>query len=395
MNAMANHYDWSNLVQFMDRLCSWRIPGNAIVVYHHGKEVFRYCSGYNSVEEKTPMTEDLLLNIYSCSKVTTVTAALQLYEKGYFLLSDPLYEYIPEYRHMMVEDGRGNIVRAKNPITIQNLFTMTAGFGYFTECESFKEARRITDGHMDTVQVFRCFSKEPLHFEPGTHWNYSLCHDALAALVEVISGERFSDYVKKHIFEPLDIEGYYHLPENMLDRVASQYRYALSDEAEMDKAQQKKLIQEGVLESVPKIRVRNGDRYDSGGGGVITTVQDYAKLANALSMGGLGATGEWILSPATVRLMQRNQLTPEQKKDFTWPQLLGYGYGLGVRTVTDKALAGFPGKNTEFRWGGAAGATILSDTDEELGYFYAHHMLNPQEAYYQPRLCNVVYSCLK
>ncbi|MBQ6528440.1 MAG: serine hydrolase, partial [Clostridia bacterium] len=137
------------------------------------------------------------------------------------------------------------------------------------------------------------------------------------------------------------------------------------------------------------------DRYDSGGGGVITTVQDYAKLANALSMGGLGATGEWILSPATVRLMQRNQLTPEQKKDFTWPQLLGYGYGLGVRTVTDKALAGFPGKNTEFGWGGAAGATILSDTDEELGYFYAHHMLNPQEAYYQPRLCNVVYSCLK
>ncbi len=395
MNAMANHYDWSNLVQFMDRLCSWRIPGNAIVVYHHGKEVFRYCSGYNSVEEKTPMTEDLLLNIYSCSKVTTVTAALQLYEKGYFLLSDPLYEYIPEYRHMMVEDGRGNIVNAKNPITIQNLFTMTAGFGYFTECESFKEARRITDGHMDTVQVFRCFAKEPLHFEPGTHWNYSLCHDALAALVEVISGERFSDYVKKHIFEPLDIEGYYHLPENMLDRVASQYRYALSDEAEMDKAQQKKLMQEGVLESVPKIRVRNGDRYDSGGGGVITTVQDYVKLANALSMGGLGATGEWILSPATVRLMQRNQLTPEQKKDFTWPQLLGYGYGLGVRTVTDKALAGFPGKNTEFGWGGAAGATILSDTDEELGYFYAHHMLNPQEAYYQPRLRNVVYSCLK
>ena len=105
--------------------------------------------------------------------------------------------------------------------------------------------------------------------------------------------------------------------------------------------------------------------------------------------------GERILSPATVELLHTNQLSDEQMAmNFNWPQLAGYGYGLGVRTMIDKAKGGSNGNLGEFGWGGAAGATVLADTKENLAVFYAHHMLNPHEEYYQPRLRNVVYSCI-
>ena len=138
---------------------------------------------------------------------------------------------------------------------------------------------------------------------------------------------------------------------------------------------------------------RSGPAYDNGGGGITTTINDYSKFCVALANGGVGATGEKILSAGTIDLLRTNQLNSEQIKTFTWPQLKGYGYGLGVRTLIDKA-AGTTGNVGEFGWGGAAGATVLVDPELKLSVFYAHHMLNPQEDYYQPRLRNVVYSCI-
>ena len=143
-----------------------------------------------------------------------------------------------------------------------------------------------------------------------------------------------------------------------------------------------------------KVSLVFGSRYDSGGAGITTSVSDYSKFASALACGGVGATGERIISPASIELMRTNQLSQEQKVSFNWSQLRGYGYGLGVRTMTDKALGGSIGSIGEFGWGGAAGATVLCDPSLKLSVFYTHHMLNPQEEYYQPRLRNVIYSCL-
>ena len=121
--------DFKNLKNFMDSLTDWIIPGNSAVVYKDGQKVFEYSSGYSDLENKIKMTGEENINIYSCSKVATVTAALQLYEQGKFLLSDPLYEYIPEFKEMYVKSGE-RIEKAKNPITLRNLFTMTAGLTY-------------------------------------------------------------------------------------------------------------------------------------------------------------------------------------------------------------------------------------------------------------------------
>ena len=111
--------------EFMDRLAKTHAPGNSISIYKDNKEVFSYQAGYADSENRIPMTADKMFNIYSCSKVATVTAALQLYEKGLFLLDDPLYEYIPEYREMNIQGPDGELVKANNIITLRNLFTMT------------------------------------------------------------------------------------------------------------------------------------------------------------------------------------------------------------------------------------------------------------------------------
>ena len=154
--------DFTYLKNFMDRLTAEHVPGNSIVVYHENKEVFRYSSGYNDVEGRIPMTGDELLNIYSCTKPATVAAALQLYEKGCFLLDDPLYEYMPEFKDMYVKEENGTIRKASGPITMRHLFTMTSGFTYEKYTPSMQQAVIDTDGKMPTVQALRYLAKEPL-----------------------------------------------------------------------------------------------------------------------------------------------------------------------------------------------------------------------------------------
>ena len=222
---------------FMDSLTEWIVPGNSVVIYKDGKKVFEYSSGYSDLEKKIKKTGEEQLYIYSCSKVATVTAALQLYEQGKFLLSDPLYEYLPEFKKMYVKDG-DRIKAAENPITIRDLFTMTAGLSYATNTPAFEKARKLTDGKMDTRTVIKCLAEEPLLFEPGARWNYSLCHDVLAVLAEVVSGMRFSEYMKKNIFEPLDMNNsYYHAPNDVI--ISPQYIYEIQDTKNIVELQQK------------------------------------------------------------------------------------------------------------------------------------------------------------
>ena len=376
---------------FMDSLTEWIIPGNSVVIYKDGKKVFEYSSGYSDLEKKIKKTGEEQLYIYSCSKVATVTAALQLYEQGKFLLSDPLYEYLPEFKKMYVKDG-DRIKAAENPITIRDLFTMTAGLSYATNTPAFEKARKLTDGKMDTRTVIKCLAEEPLLFEPGARWNYSLCHDVLAVLAEVVSGMRFSEYMKKNIFEPLDMNNsYYHAPNDVI--ISPQYIYEIQDTKNIVELQQKEHTS-GVVKRAYGNELVFGENYDSGGAGIITTVDDYAKFAAALANSGTGLNNNRILSSATVKLMKTNQLNEAQRKTMNWRRLRDYGYGLGVRTLIDKAESGSNSSIGEIGWGGAAGATIIADTEEKVALFYAHHMLNPQEEYYQPRLRNVLYSCL-
>lgn len=388
------------LKNFLDHLTSWRIPGNCVCVYKDGKKVYSYESGYADLENKIPMTPDRLFYIYSCSKVATVTAALQLYEKGIFSLDAPVYDFIPEYKYINVIDESGNLAFPKKPMTLWNLFTMTSGLSYDTSIPAFKKAEKLTNGKMDTLTLARCLAETTMSFEPGLHWQYSLSHDVLAAVVEVASGKRFKDYMKENIFAPLEMETtVYHIAEAE-GVFAEQYHFINSSEENIGKLQagnDEANKREGghiINRGLKNVDVF-GTEYDSGGAGIITNVGDYAKLCCALGNGGIGANGERILNPETIDLLRTNQLNEQQLKDLNWSQLKGYGYGLGVRTMMDPIKGNSNGNIGEFGWGGAAGATVLVDPKERLGVFYAHHMINPQEEYYQPRLRNAVYECLK
>ena len=388
------------LQDFLDRLTGWRVPGNAVSVWLDGREVFRGQSGFADLERREPMTPGHLLNIYSCSKVATVTAGMQLLERGFFLLDDPVSAYLPAYAAMTVRGPGGSVRPAERPVTVRHLFTMTAGLNYDLGSEAVRRARALTGGRMDTRTVADCLAGEPLSFEPGAHWQYSLCHDVLAALIEAVSGLRFADYMRENVFVPLGMnETFYHIPAGMEARMAEQYRFVPDGGADSTDVE---LQSRGCPSSggtvVPVGRTSNGFRlgpdYDSGGAGIVTSVSDYARLCSALACGGRGPNGARILSSAAVDLMRQNQLDPVQLADFNWPQLAGCGYGLGVRTTLDRARGGLLEPDGAFGWGGAAGATAIADPARRLGVFYAHHMLNPQEDYYQPRLRNVVCACL-
>ncbi len=390
--------DFTNLKNFMDHMAAERTPGNAIEVYLDGKQVFRYFTGYSDLATQTPLNGDEMYNIYSCSKVTTVTAATQLLERGKFLLTEPLYEYIPEYKEMYVKKEDGSIVKAQNHITIGDLFTMTAGLSYNRSSDGIRKARELTGGKMDTVTVAKCIAMDPLLYEPGTHWAYSLGHDVLAAVVSVVTGQKFRDYVKENIFDPLDMkESVYHHTEETLKRTATQYSFVSDGNEDFDivEAQKCGRAKEGWFKDVGKgVSHIMGEEYDSGGAGIITTVADYAKLMAALANYGTGLNGERILSRYSVDLMRTNRLNDTQLKDFNWIQMRGCGYGLGVRTQLRPDQSSVISNLGEFGWGGAAGATAIIDPSINLGVFYAQHTLNPREEYYQPRLRNVVYSCL-
>lgn len=376
-------YTFSALKNYLDTiLVREKVPGFDCMVLHHGKEVFRYYAGYSDKEEAIPMNGKEMFFLYSASKVITCAAALHAMEEGKFLLGHPVWWYLNEFADCKVKvknpDGTETLEPIKEHIKICDLFSMTAGLDYNMETPEMLALMR-ENPKCPTREMVRAIAKRPLDFEAGTKWQYSLCHDVLAALVEVATGERFADYVKRVIFEPLGMnDSYYHPTPEILERVASLYRFnhAL-----------------GVPEKQEK---RNqyifGEDYDSGGAGVISTLEDYAKFAYAMTNYGVGQNGARILSRASVNLMRTNTLeNPEALRLFrTWMNNAEYGYGFGVRTKIGVGRGGNLCSIGEFGWDGAAGFMVSIDPEKQLTILYAQHLLNPHHEIIHPKIKNFV-----
>ncbi|MEK4111465.1 CubicO group peptidase (beta-lactamase class C family) [Paenibacillus sp. DS2363] len=376
--------DFKPLASFIDRITSWRVPWAEVLVMHRNDTVFHYRNGYANLEEKTPIGDGAIFNLYSMTKIMTCVAGLQLVERGEMLLSDSLSDYLPEYAEMTVKktmpNGEIRLEKATRAITVRDLFTMTAGFSYDVGSPSIQEAVKSTDGTLPTRDFARALAKEPLLFEPGTHWNYSMCHDVLGALVEVVSGKRFGTYLRDEITGPLGMnDTAFNLNDEQQTRLIPQYAY--NDEFE-----------KAVRFDGNGFRV--GTELESGGAGLLSTVSDYARFLNALTGHGTSPQGVRILSQASVELMRTDHLNEMTRADYSWDHMYGYGYGLGVRTHISKAASGSLSPIGEFGWSGAAGCMAIIDPDSELTVMYAQHLLNSQEPYVQRRLRNVVYSCL-
>lgn len=378
--------NFTKLSNFLDSLPAIGIPGVDCIVKQGYNTIFRHQAGYADREKQIPMNGTESFFLYSSSKPITCTAVLQLYEQGKILLTDPISDYIPEFGNMQILHHKGNgesvLLPAKNAITISNLLSMTSGLDYNLTGPAILEVQNRTGGRAPTKEVIRALASQTLCYEPGTRWQYSLSHDVLGALIEIVSGQQFGTYLKKHIFDPLEMNN-------------TRFAHA-GDYPESMMAQYRRNNETG---EVSRINLENeyilGSEYESGGAGLISTVDDYGKFVAAMANNGRAHTGEWILSRATIDLMRLNQLNGQQMLDFDWPQFAGYGYGLGVRTMVDPARGGANSPVGEFGWGGAAGTYLLIDPKNRISMFYTQHMRESMECYVHPRLRNVLYACLE
>ena len=324
------------------------IPGFDLSVWQNGKEVFREMRGVSD-EKGTAMTGKEKYNIYSCSKVFTCVAAMMLIEEGKMRLDDELALYLPAFADMKVKQA-GAIVKAEKRITLFHLFTMTAGLNYSLREEPILRGKAETEGKAPTVEMMKYLAEVPLDFEPGTTWQYSLCHDVLAAVVEVVSGKRFGEFVKERILDPLGLKNTtFLLPEEEVPTLMDQYAYK---------------DVEGIYKNIGKNiwAYKLGSLYESGGAGGISTVDDYIRFLEGIRTGKL-------LNEKSIALMSKDHLRDDQRATC-WVSN-GYGYGLGVRTPK----AGFS-KRTDFGWGGAAGAFLAIDKEKGISLYYAQHVLN-------------------
>ncbi len=338
------------------------IPGFDLIVYKDGECILRYMGGYADPENKIPMQGKEKYHIYSCSKLFTCVAAMQLWEKGKFSLEDDLADYLPAFREMTVKTENG-LEKAKNPIKIHHLFEMTAGLNYDLQTPALKEYYEACDYRCPTVELVNEIAKTPLEFEPGEGWKYSLCHDVLAALVEVLSGQKFEIYVKEHIFNPLGMENSDFLhPVEDWDGFARQVRYDSTT---------------GEYKLWWKNAYRPGKEYASGGAGCVSTAEDYIKFLEALRV------GDVILKKETIAMMATDRLTEQQRQMYTYDKVVN-GYGLGMRTPRLDPTW------TDFGWGGAAGAYASVDPVNNVTFYYAQHVLSSPVRLLRPWLYRTI-----
>ena len=347
-------------LDFLHHFESLGIPLIDCLVYQHGNCVFRYQSGYSDEACRKPVDGTERYNIYSCSKVITCTAALQLVEQDLIRLEDPVYEYLPEFRHLTkITDGKLEEVR--NPMTIRHLFTMTAGLTYNLKSENLLRGIAETSGRMPTREAMKYLALDPLVFEPGSGWNYSLGHDVLAAVVEVVSGKRFGLYVKEKIFDPLGMKrSTFLLPENELGEIAAQYRYD---------PETRRYTPCGPAIQNHKL----GTEYESGGAGCISTVDDYMLFLENLR------SGERLLKRGTIARMTCPQVSKAIEKQYWGCNY--HSYGLGVRCP--KPGTGF----YDYGWSGAAGAFLAIIPDADVSIYSAQHVLNSPASVIHGELC--------
>jgi CubicO group peptidase (beta-lactamase class C family) len=243
-----------------------------------------------------------------------------------------------------------------------------------------REAFGNGSADMDMRTFTKTLSAIPLAFEPGAHWNYGLSHDVLGALVEVLSGQTFGQFLQQEIFEPLGMKDtFFRLPDEKKARLCKMYDRAA----------------DGTLTTVTTpldSRYVEGSLFESGGGGLLSTTADYIRFAQALVRGG-ELDGARLLGRKTIELMAANHLNEQQLQDFSQPpQRKGYGYGLGVRTLIDPAAGGMNASVGEFGWSGLAGSWMMVDPQEQLTVVYMQQLLPSRAAFIHPRLRNVIYS---
>jgi CubicO group peptidase (beta-lactamase class C family) len=340
-------------------IAAQRIPGAIVLVQQHGKRVYLKCFGLRDPDTGTPMTEDAIFPIHSVTKTITSVAAMMLVDRGKIALDDPVSKYIPSFAGMKVgverkDDGGKlvlDLVPPRRPVMVKDLLLHTSGITYgFYGGGLVKSAYNgIYLGDFDNAGFAERIARVPLAEQPGTLWDYGHSADILGRVIEVASGQSLYQFEKQNLFDPLGM---------------TTTKFFLTDPAERARYAQPLTKDRHVERNSLDVT-----RWESGGGGLVSTIADFARYGQMLLNGG-ALDGKTYLSPATFKDMTTDHIGPGAgiaRNFFYYPgDGFGFGYGFGVRTDPGFAIPSPPGSPGEFKWDGATGVYIVVDRAQDM-----------------------------
>jgi CubicO group peptidase (beta-lactamase class C family) len=340
-------------------IASGNIPGAIVLIQHRGQPVYFKCFGKRDVEKGTPMAEDAIFPIHSVTKTITSVAAMMLVDRGKIALDDPVSKYIPSFAGMRVgierKDDSGqpvlDLVPLRRPLNIEDLLLHTSGITYGFYGEGLVKAAYagIYLGDFDNAGFAERIAKLPLAEQPRTLWDYGHSADVLGRVIEVASGQSLYQFEKMNLLDPL----------GMITT-----KFFLTDPVERARYAQPLAKDRHVERNSLDVT-----RWESGGGGMVSTISDFARYGQMLLNGGT-LDGKTYLSLATFAAMTTDHVGPGSgvaRNYFYYPgDGFGFGYGFGIRTDPGNAVPPPPGSLGEIKWDGATGVYIVVDRAQDM-----------------------------
>ena len=374
-----------------------RLPGWQVLVTRRGEQAYRQSHGWRDVENKLPIEDNTVFRIFSMTKPVTSVAIMMLYEQGHFELTDPVSRFIPSFGNLQVYDGgpalKPVLRPATEPMRIVHLLNHTSGLTYgfhhvHVQDEMYRNAgfEWGTPEGWTLEQCVDAWARLPLRFDPGTRWNYSVATDVLGRLVEVISGQSLDAFFQEHILDPLHMKDTaFSGRQDLVQRLGGLYIPNEKGQATYNET----FSQVG----------REAVSFLSGGGGLLSTTDDYHRFTQMLLRGG-ELDGQRLLGSRTLRYMTCNSLPGGQDlKQFGIPLFAetrfdGQGFGLGFSVLQDPVAAGTLGSVGEYAWGGAASTAFWVDPLEEITAIFMTQLLPSSTYPIRTQLRQLVYQAL-
>ncbi|OBY27238.1 serine hydrolase domain-containing protein [Leisingera sp. JC1] len=382
----------------MGRINSWqqryadqrKYPGSTLLIRRGGEEIYFHAVGMRNIEENLPYTRDTLVRLYSMTKPVTSLAVMMLLERGAFHLDAPVSDFLPEFSSMRALIPAATAIDQTEPCqvpTLHQLLTHTSGLSYPFNPGVLPEAMAREDilfkpDHGPLSSMVARLAELPLAFTPGNRWEYSVATDVLGRVVEVVSGKSLGGFLSSEIFEPLGMaETGFQVPDGAGSRFASLYTPLAGDAMALNSA-------DAGSDSLRLTDCYGNSPFEqasmqSGGGGLVGTIDDYMAFAEMLRKRGCCNDG-FIVSPYMIDFMMQNHLAGDiasmGPSSFAEQPMEGIGFGLGGAVVLNPARARCPGSIGDFSWGGIASTFFWVDRKLNLSVVFLTQ-LAPSSSY--------------
>jgi CubicO group peptidase (beta-lactamase class C family) len=378
---------------FREQIANGKIPGAILLIRQHGKSVYHEFFGVRDVATGLPMTDDTIFRLHSMTKPITSVAAMMLVDAGRLRLDDPVAKYIPSFANTKVgvERKAGNgeevldLVPVNRPITIQDLMTHTSGitygfYGYGLVRKLYADAK-LHDGDFDNAEFAERIARLPLATQPGALWNYGHSTDILGRIIEIVSGKSLLQFEQDNLLGPLGM---------------TNTSFFVTDPAKHKMLAQPMPNDRDFrvgYESNPAVE----RKWQSGGGGMVSTMADYARFLQMLFNGG-SFEGRQYLSPKAFDLMTSDYVGPGfgvAHDGFYYPgDGFGFGLGFGVRIAPGNAKPPPPGSLGELKWDGAGGCYFVIDRRQDM-FFVLLEQTPSERGRIQPEVKKLIYEALE